>query len=110
MKVGIVGAGQVGSAAAYALALRGAAAAVVLVDRDPALARAQAEDIAHAAPFAAAVQVTSGDYRDLAGARVVVIAAGRHTARRGWRCSRATRRCSARWSGGCSPPPPRRSC
>ena len=66
MKVGIVGAGQVGSAAAYALALRGAAAAVVLVDRDPALARAQAEDIAHAVPFAAAVQVTSGDYRDLA--------------------------------------------
>ena len=76
MKVGIVGAGQVGSAAAYALALRGAAAAVVLVDRDPALAQAQAEDIAHAVPFSAAVQVTSGDYRDLAGARVVVIAAG----------------------------------
>ena len=50
MKVGIVGAGQVGSAAAYALALRGAAAAVVLVDRDPGLGARQAEDIAHAVP------------------------------------------------------------
>jgi L-lactate dehydrogenase len=76
MKVGIVGAGQVGSAAAYALALRGVATAVVLVDRDAALARAQAEDIAHAVPFASAVFVGHGGYADLAGAGVVVIAAG----------------------------------
>lgn len=76
MKVGIVGAGQVGSATAYALALRGIATSVLLIDRDAALARAQAEDIAHAVPFASAVQVDAGDYRDLAGADVVVIAAG----------------------------------
>lgn len=76
MKIGIVGAGQVGSATAFALALRGVATAVVLVDRSEALARAQAEDIAHAVPFASAVQVTSGGYGDLAGAGVVVIAAG----------------------------------
>lgn len=76
MKIGIVGAGQVGSATAFALALRGVANAVVLVDRAEALARAQAEDIAHAVPFASAVQVTSGGYPDLAGAGVVVISAG----------------------------------
>jgi L-lactate dehydrogenase len=76
MKIGIVGTGQVGSATAYALALRGTAVELVLLDHDPALARAQAEDIAHAVPFASATRVAAGDYRDLAGAGIVVIAAG----------------------------------
>ena len=43
MKIGIVGTGLVGSATAYALALGGTASELVLVDHDPALARAQAE-------------------------------------------------------------------
>jgi L-lactate dehydrogenase len=76
MKVGIVGAGMVGSAAGYALALRGAASRVVFVDMNADLARAQAEDIAHAVPFASATVVTPGDYDDLAGAGVVILAAG----------------------------------
>ncbi|AMY68452.1 L-lactate dehydrogenase [Frigidibacter mobilis] len=76
MKVGIVGAGMVGSAAGYALALTGHASHVVLVDRNAALAQAQAEDIAHAVPFASACLVTSGDYPELAGAGVVILAAG----------------------------------
>ena len=76
MKVGIVGAGMVGSAAGYAIALRGTASRVVLVDMNEGLARAQAEDIAHAVPFAAATVVTAGDYGDLAGAAVVILAAG----------------------------------
>jgi len=76
MRIGVVGTGQVGSAAAYALALGGAATEVVLVDRDPAFARAQAEDIAHAVPFASATRVSAGGYPDLAGAGIVIIAAG----------------------------------
>jgi L-lactate dehydrogenase len=76
MKVGIVGAGMVGSAAGYALALRGTVSRIVLVDRNAALARAQAEDIAHAVPFASSVTVTAGDYDDLKGAGVVILAAG----------------------------------
>jgi L-lactate dehydrogenase len=76
MKVGIVGAGMVGSAAGYALALMGTASRVVLVDLDPDLARAQAEDIAHAVPFASATVVTAGGYDDLKGAAVVILAAG----------------------------------
>ena len=76
MKIGIVGTGMVGSAAGYALALMGTATAVVLVDRDEALARAQAEDISHAVPFASATVVTAGGYDDLEGAGVVIIAAG----------------------------------
>jgi L-lactate dehydrogenase len=76
VKVGIVGAGMVGSAAGYAIALRGTASRVVLVDLNPDLARAQAEDIAHAVPFASSTVVTSGDYGDLRGAAVVILAAG----------------------------------
>ncbi len=76
MKVGIVGAGMVGSAAGYALALTGHASHVVLVDRNAALAQAQAEDIAHAVPFASACVVEAGDYAALAGAGVVILAAG----------------------------------
>ncbi|RVV97989.1 L-lactate dehydrogenase [Mesobaculum littorinae] len=76
MKVGIVGAGMVGSAAAYALTLSGSVTQVVLVDRNAALAQAQAEDIAHAAPFASTTQVRAGDYDALDGAGVVILAAG----------------------------------
>ena len=42
MKVGIVGTGMVGSAAAYVLGVRGVASEVMLVDLDPALAEAHA--------------------------------------------------------------------
>lgn len=76
MKVGVVGAGMVGSSAAYALVLGGIAHTVVLVDLDPALARAQAEDISHAAPFASTSKVSFGDYHALSGAGVVIVAAG----------------------------------
>jgi L-lactate dehydrogenase len=76
MKIGIVGSGMVGSAAAYAIGLRGVASEIVLVDKDTALARAQADDIAHAMPFGSSSVVRHGDYPDLAGARAVVIAAG----------------------------------
>jgi L-lactate dehydrogenase len=75
-KVGIVGAGMVGSAAAYAIALMGTAGEIVLVDRNPARALAEAEDIAHAVPFASATRVLSGDYDRLAGADLVILAAG----------------------------------
>jgi L-lactate dehydrogenase len=76
MKVGIIGAGNVGSSAAYAMALRGAASEIVLVDANAALAEAHAEDILHATPFAAPVRVGAGDVESLAGARVVVLTAG----------------------------------
>ncbi len=76
MKVGIVGAGLVGSAAAYALALTGTVNRVVLVDRNAPLAAAQAEDISHAVPFASATSVRAGDWSALAGAGIVILAAG----------------------------------
>jgi L-lactate dehydrogenase len=76
MKVGIIGAGFVGSTAGFAMVMAGVASEIVLVDANPALALAQAHDIAHAIPFAHAALVRNGDYAELAGAGVVVLAAG----------------------------------
>ncbi|MCO5733607.1 L-lactate dehydrogenase [Rhizobium sp. SSA_523] len=76
MKVAIIGAGMVGSAAAYALALAGTVSEVVLLDRNGRLASAQAEDIAHATPFHSATTVRAGGYQDLEGAQVIILACG----------------------------------
>ncbi|MBB4009223.1 L-lactate dehydrogenase [Allorhizobium taibaishanense] len=76
MKVGIIGAGMVGSSAAYALAMLGIASEIVLVDNNADLAQAQAEDISHAVPFVSATVVRAGDYDDCAGAGVIIISAG----------------------------------
>jgi L-lactate dehydrogenase len=76
MKIGIVGAGMVGTSAAYAMVMRGVGAEIVLVDLNEKLAVAQAQDIVHATPFAYPILVRSGQYRDLAGASVVVLSAG----------------------------------
>jgi L-lactate dehydrogenase len=73
-KIGIVGAGLVGSTAANALALRGSCAQVVLVDKDEAKAKAQALDIAVAAQHG--VHVSSGSVKDLKGASAVILALG----------------------------------
>ena len=62
MKIGIVGAGFVGSAAAYAMVMRGVGTEIVLVDRNHDLAVAQAEDIHHATPFAYPISVNAGGY------------------------------------------------
>ncbi len=76
MKVGIIGSGMVGSTAAYAMVIQGVGREIVLVDRDPARAKAEADDIAHATPFTNPTHVYAGDYPDLAGCHVIVITAG----------------------------------
>src|SRR5882762_6770265 len=64
MRVGVIGAGRVGSACAFALVMRGVAREVVLVDRTRARAKSVATDI------------RDGDYADLAGVGVVMITSG----------------------------------
>jgi L-lactate dehydrogenase len=76
MKVGIVGAGFVGSTAAYAMVMQGIGREIVLVDRNAARAAAEADDIRHAVPFASPLEVRAGDYEDLAGSKAVVLCAG----------------------------------
>ena len=76
VKIGIVGAGFVGSAAAYAMVMSDVGREIVLVDLNAKRAEAEANDIRHAVPFAHPVDVHSGDYDALADCRVVVITAG----------------------------------
>ncbi|TMH33837.1 MAG: lactate dehydrogenase [Betaproteobacteria bacterium] len=76
MKAGIVGVGAVGSATAMAIALRGRVRELVLVNRNRARAKGVATDMRYGAPLSALVQISDGDYGDLAGAGVVIIAAG----------------------------------
>lgn len=76
MKVGIVGCGLVGSTAGYALVMQGIGREIVLVDKNAARAAAEADDIRHAVPFSHPLEVNSGEYKDLAGSRVVVLCAG----------------------------------
>src|SRR5215468_8806180 len=76
MKVGVVGSGLVGATAAYALVMRGVGREIVLVDKSPERAQAEADDIRHAVPFAHPLEVRAGDYQELAGCRVVLLCAG----------------------------------
>lgn len=76
MKIGIIGAGFVGSATAFALVMRGVAREVVLIDTNVKKAEAEALDITHATTFAYASKVYSGSYQDLQNADVVIITAG----------------------------------
>lgn len=76
MKIGIVGAGQVGATAAYAMTMRGVGSEIVLVDRKADLAVAQAHDILDATPWAYPVRVRAVEAADLGGAGIVVLAAG----------------------------------
>jgi L-lactate dehydrogenase len=75
-RVGVVGAGHVGSTFAYALLRSGLAADIVLIDADRDRAEGEAMDLGHAVPFERPTRIRAGDYADLAGARVVVVTAG----------------------------------
>lgn len=76
MKIGIIGSGAVGATAAYAMVMRGIGRDIVLVDKNPARAQAEADDIFHAVPFAHPLHIVAGEYADLAGCRIVILAAG----------------------------------
>ncbi len=76
MKIGVIGCGNVGSASAFSCVMSGVGNELVLVDKDHALARAQAGDILHATPFAKAMPVSAGDYDALDGCGIVMITAG----------------------------------
>jgi L-lactate dehydrogenase len=76
MKIGIIGAGAVGAACAFAIVMRGCASELVLLDLDSKRAQGVASDLRYGTTLAPAVTVIDGDYPDLAGAEVVMITAG----------------------------------
>lgn len=80
MKIGIVGAGFVGATAAYALLMQGIGRKIVLVDINKARAQAEADDLYHAVPFSSPLEIIAGDYDALAGASIVILAAGVNSA------------------------------
>jgi L-lactate dehydrogenase len=76
MKVGIVGAGAVGSACLLSVVMRGSAREVVLVNRDRKRAQGVVTDVQYGAVLSPPVVVCDGDYLDLAGSSVVMVTAG----------------------------------
>jgi L-lactate dehydrogenase len=76
MKIGIVGAGKVGSACALAAVVRGSARKIVIVDRTRKRAKAVATDLRYGSPLCPKTEVVDGDYDDLADAALVMITAG----------------------------------
>ena len=75
-KVVVVGAGAVGSTFAYALAQKGLADEICLIDANPDFAEGQALDLAHGLPFYPSVQIRAGGSCDYADAQVIVVTAG----------------------------------
>ncbi len=76
MKAGIIGTGAVGAACALAMVLRGSARELVLVNKTRKKAEAVATDIRYGAALAPIVDIYAGDYKDLAGAGLVMVTAG----------------------------------
>jgi len=74
--VGIVGTGNVGVAAAYALFNQRLANEIILVDKDQKRAEGEAMDLMHGQLLVGNVNVRSGNYSDLSNAQVIVISAG----------------------------------
>jgi L-lactate dehydrogenase len=76
MKVGIIGAGAVGSACLTALVARGGAREIVVVNRERKRAEGLVTDAQYGAVLWPYVELRAGDYADLEGATLIMITAG----------------------------------
>lgn len=78
-KVSIIGAGNVGTATAFALAMDGIPDEIVLMDRKLAKAKGEIMDIEHGNAFLPHTEFkASQNYKDIKGSDIVVITAGAH--------------------------------
>src|SRR5580704_15415527 len=76
MKVGIIGAGGVGSACLLSLVMRGVACQVVVLDKNHERAKGVVADLQYGATLSPAVDLLAGDYAELADAVLVIVTAG----------------------------------
>ena len=76
MKIGIIGAGAVGSACLTALVQRRVAREIVVVNRDRKKAKGLVTDVQYGAVLSPGTELRDGDYADLKGAALVMITAG----------------------------------
>jgi L-lactate dehydrogenase len=74
--VGIIGAGQVGVASAFAMFVQETCSELILVDIDKKRAHGEAMDLMHGQGYAGRIVVRDGEYRDLSDCHVIVVAAG----------------------------------
>ena len=75
-KVVIIGAGQVGSATAFCMAIQQVCSELVLIDIDIEKAEGEAMDIAHGLPFLGEMDIRSGGYEEVAFADLIVVTDG----------------------------------
>jgi hypothetical protein len=76
MKIGVIGAGAVGSACLLSSILRGIAREIVVVHRDRKRAEAAVINLQYGAAFSSVVQIRDREYSDLTGAALIMITAG----------------------------------
>jgi L-lactate dehydrogenase len=76
VKIGIIGAGAVGSACLTAVVMRRFAQDVIVLDRDRKKAEGLVADVRYGAVLSPGTEVREGDYADLEGASLVMITAG----------------------------------
>jgi L-lactate dehydrogenase len=76
VKIGLIGAGAVGSASLLSLVMRGTACEIVVIDRNRTRAEGVVADLQYGATLSPATALRVGDYSDLVDARLVIITAG----------------------------------
>ena len=75
-KAAIIGCGGVGASIAFRFLQQGLFSRLVLLDVNREKAEGEAMDLRDGLPYAAAMEITAGDYDDLAGCALAVITAG----------------------------------
>lgn len=76
MKVGVIGAGNVGAACVMALSFYRTVREVVVIDTNNARAKGVAVDVGFGAGISSAVDIRAGNYTDLKDAQLIMITAG----------------------------------
>lgn len=75
-QVFVIGAGMVGSTAAYTLLTREVAREIVLIDVHHELAHGHVVDMNHASAFTSGIQIRTGDYSEIRENDIIVITSG----------------------------------
>lgn len=73
-KIGIIGAGAVGTTFAYSLIISGLTSQIVLVDIDKQKAEGEVMDLNHSLPFASPTKIWAGEHSDCEDADIILIA------------------------------------
>lgn len=76
MKIGVIGAGAVGTACIMAILGRGAAHEIVVLDSNEQRMRGVVTDMQYGTPLCPPVRLIAGDYADLDGAELILVAVG----------------------------------